>query len=75
MNQSHSFTPKNKSLAFHSHDFYEVYYFVSGNASVCIEESAYRMKPCDVAIFPANIMHRAVFHDTDAMYERLLIYM
>ncbi len=59
---------------FHSHDFYEFYFFISGDASLYIEEYAYRMKPGDVVIIPPGRMHRAFFHNTEAYYERMFIY-
>ena len=59
---------------FHSHDFYEIYFFISGDASLYIEEYAYRMKPGDVVIIPPGRMHRAFFHNTEAYYERMFIY-
>lgn len=59
---------------FHSHDFYEFYFFISGDASLYIEEYAYRMKPGDVFIIPPGRMHRAYFHNTEAYYERMFIY-
>ena len=59
---------------FHSHDFYEFYFFISGDASLYIEEYAYRLKPGDVVIIPPGRMHRAYFHNTEAYYERMFIY-
>ncbi len=59
---------------FHSHDFYEIYFFISGDASIYIEEYAYRLKPNDVVIIPPGRMHRAYFHNTEAYYERMFIY-
>ncbi len=59
---------------FHSHDFYEIYFFISGDASLYIEEYAYRMNPGDVVIIPPGRMHRAYFHNTEAYYERMFIY-
>lgn len=59
---------------FHSHDFYEIYFFISGDASIYIEEYAYRLNPNDVVIIPPGRMHRAYFHNTEAYYERMFIY-
>lgn len=59
---------------FHSHDFYEIYFFISGDASIYIEEYAYRLKPAAVVIIPPGRMHRAYFHNTEAYYERMFVY-
>lgn len=70
----HTATPRNATPAFHAHDFYEFYFFISGDASAYIEEFAYRLKPRDVVIFAPGMMHRSFFHQTEAYYERLLVY-
>lgn len=70
----HNATPKNATPAFHSHDFYEIYFFISGDASAYIEDYACRLKPRDVVIFPPGLMHRTFFHDPEVYYERMLIY-
>lgn len=59
---------------FHSHDFYEIYFFISGDVSAYIEEYAYRLRPGDVIIFPPERLHRAFFHNSDVLYERMILY-
>lgn len=70
----HVACPRRLTPEFHSHDFYEVYFFIAGDVSAYIEQYAYRLHPCDVVIFPPGVMHRAFFHNTEAYYERMLIY-
>ena len=64
---------KIKTGFFHSHDFYEIYFFVTGNASIYIEEYDYQMTPGTVVIMPPGRMHRAVHHSPTAYYERMYI--
>lgn len=70
----HNFCHRRITPEFHSHDFYEFYFFISGDISIYIEEYACRMKPGDVVIIPPGRMHRAYFHNPDAYYERMFIY-
>jgi AraC-like DNA-binding protein len=70
----HNCSNRRTTPEFHSHDFYEFYFFISGDASLYIEEYAYRMKPGDVFIIPPGRMHRAFFHNTEAYYERMFVY-
>lgn len=70
----HHFCHRRTTPEFHSHDFYEIYFFISGDASIIIEEYAYHLKPNDVVIIPPGRMHRAFFHNTEAYYERMFIY-
>lgn len=59
---------------FHSHDFYELYFYLSGDASMYIEEYALRMHPGDVFLLPPGHMHRAFHHTVQAYYDRFFIY-
>ena len=59
---------------FHCHDYYEIYFYIAGEASLHIEEYAFRMNPRDVYIIPPGRMHRACFHDPKAYYERMFLY-
>ncbi len=70
----HHFSHRRKTPEFHSHDFYEIYFFISGDVSFYIEEYACRMKPNDVVIVPPGRMHRAYFQNPEAYYERMFIY-
>ena len=39
-------SPYFKTMAFHSHDFYEIYMFLSGSVSYYIENAGYTLHPC-----------------------------
>lgn len=70
----HHSSIRRRTPEFHSHDFYELYFFITGDASLYIEEYAFRMQPRDVFVIPPGRMHRAFFHDTEAYYERMYLY-
>lgn len=59
---------------FHCHDFFELFFYLSGNASMVIEQYTYRMRPGDVFLLPPGRMHRAVHPPTQTYYDRFFIY-
>ena len=59
---------------FHQHDFYEIYFYLSGSATIVIEEFSYRLQSGDVVLLPPGRMHRAVHHAEYGCYERYLLY-
>lgn len=69
-----SVTLDNNTPEFHSHDYYELYFFGDGNVSMYIEEYAFDLHPGDMVLLPPERMHRAVFHDSASRYERRLMY-
>lgn len=62
------------SLDFHSHDFYELYFFIDGSVMYYIEEKTFELIPGDVLIIPPGKMHRPVISDTEAVYERIVLW-
>lgn len=70
----HQLSPYFKSLGFHSHDFYEVYLFLSGRVSYYIEDAGYNLVPGDVLIIPPGSMHRPVTPDPNIAYERCYLW-
>lgn len=60
-------------VEFHSHDFYEVYFYVSGNVTYVIEGKVYSLKPGDIILINNKEIHRTVI-DPGAIYERYLIW-
>lgn len=60
---------------YHVHDFYEFYFFISGDAEALIEEFSTPLRPGDIVVFPPGFMHRAHHHNPHTYYERMLIYL
>ncbi|NLP14587.1 MAG: AraC family transcriptional regulator [Clostridium sp.] len=58
---------------YHSHDFYEVYFFISGYVTYYIEGKAYKLKPGDIILVNNKEIHKLVIGD-GALYERVVIW-
>jgi len=61
-------------VALHHHDFYEVYYFVSGNVSYNIESRSYRLSPGDVLLINPQELHQPLFSGEKGNYERYVLW-
>lgn len=66
--------PYFKSIDFHNHDFYEIYFFLDGSVTYYIEENVYELIPGDILIIPSGKMHRPVISNTDSIYERIVLW-
>lgn len=42
----------------HYHDFYEIYYMMSGNCNYFIDDKVYQVLPGDVVLIPSGVIHR-----------------
>ena len=60
-------------ILFHSHDFYEFYFFFSGNVTYYVEDEEYDLKKGDVLIIPPGKMHRPVIEKRE-IYERYVLW-
>ena len=63
-----------KEVALHHHDFYEIYFFVSGNVSYNIESRSYRLSPGDVLLINPQELHQPVFPPEKQHYERYVLW-
>lgn len=62
-----------REVEMHTHDFYEIYLFLSGNVSYIIEGKTYNLKPKDILIITNKELHKA-FIKKGAIYERIVIW-
>ena len=61
---------------FHSHPFYEFFFFLRGNISIQVEEHAYQVSPYDFFLFPPGYMHRNfALGPENIVYERAYFYL
>jgi AraC-like DNA-binding protein/uncharacterized cupin superfamily protein len=67
--------PYFKSLDFHSHDFFEIYFFLDGSVTYYIEENVYELMTGDVLIIPPGKMHRPVISNSEKIYERVVLWL
>ena len=65
---------KPKEVALHHHDFYEIYFFMSGNVQYNIESRTYLMTPGDLLLISPMELHQPVFGPNQGAYERIVIW-
>lgn len=70
---SHNKEKHSVPVPFHSHDFYEIYFFVDGNVKYYIEDESYDLTKGDILIIPPGKLHRAVVR-TDQPYDRYVLW-
>ena len=63
-----------KEVALHHHDFYEIYFFLSGNVRYNIESRSYLLTPGDVLLISPMELHQPMFGDEHRVYERIVIW-
>ena len=60
-------------VGFHNHDFYEIYFFISGNVNFIIEGKNYHLKPGDIFLINNREIHKPLLED-GCVYERFVIW-
>ena len=70
---SHSINQAPMTFAFHSHDFYEVYFYLSGNATYYIENETYYLSQGDVLVVQPRKLHRSIIAAGEP-YERFVLW-
>lgn len=70
---SHNKDIYTKPIFFHSHDFYEIYFFADGSVKYYVENESYELKKGDVLIIPPGKLHRPVIGD-NVPYERYVLF-
>jgi len=65
-------TPQPKII--HSHEHYELYFFLSGHTRLIIEDVDIYPRRGDVIVIPPHCMHRNMHLDADEPYERFYLY-
>jgi AraC-like DNA-binding protein/mannose-6-phosphate isomerase-like protein (cupin superfamily) len=61
------------NVEYHNHDFYEVFFYISGKVSYIIEGKAYKLKPGDIILINNSELHRTVIECGES-YERIVIW-
>lgn len=70
---SHNKDSDTKPIYFHSHDFYEIYFFVEGSVTYYIENESYELSSGDVLVIPPGKLHRPVF-EGEKVYDRYVLW-
>jgi len=60
-------------IEYHNHDFYEIFYFMSGNVTYMIEGKSYRLKPGDILLIHNNELHKPLV-ESGGVYERIVVW-
>lgn len=63
-----------RPIPFHYHDFHKVILFLGGHVDYIIEGKLYHLQANDIIFVSAGEIHRPVFLDDKAPYERIVIY-
>ncbi len=63
-----------RSVGSHSHDYYEIYFFVDGAVQMRIGEGQYRLSPGDMIVLPPGTAHQADILDPERPYRRFVFW-
>ena len=63
-----------KEVTLHHHDFYEVYFFLSGNVQYNIESRSYLLTPGDVLLISPMELHQPMFSSEQREYDRIVLW-
>ncbi len=64
-----------KEVSLHHHDFYEIYFFLSGNVQYNIESRSYLLTPGDVLLISPRELHQPMFSGERRTYERIVLWL
>lgn len=64
-----------KTVSMHSHDFYELYFFIGGAAGYIIENDRYRLMPGDILLISPSNLHQLNISDSSKDYERIVLWL
>lgn len=60
-------------VEYHNHDFYEIYYLISGKVNYIIEGKNYNLKPGDILLINNKELHKPLIKE-GAVYERMVVW-
>jgi len=63
-----------KSVNIHHHDFYEIYFFISGDVTYLIEGKSYYLEPGNIVLIDSKELHQAVINSEEGFYERIVLW-
>lgn len=58
----------------HQHDFYEIYFFISGNVEYSVEGKIFEMKKGDLLLINPLELHQPRISETQSDYERIVLW-
>ena len=66
--------PRPAGVEVHHHDFYEVYYLLSGQVEYWVEGRIIRMNPGDLLLINPMELHRPIINPESPVYERIVLW-
>jgi AraC-like DNA-binding protein/mannose-6-phosphate isomerase-like protein (cupin superfamily) len=70
----HGFDNHPINVEYHNHDFYEVFFFISGKVKYIIEGKTYNLKPNDILLTNNKELHKPLI-ENGVNYERIVIWL
>lgn len=58
----------------HTHDYYEFYFFLEGNVDIQVDDQSYAVHNGDFIIIPPKLRHRPLIHDQKVSYRRFVFW-
>ena len=58
----------------HTHNYYEFYFFLNGNADIEINGVAYPLKTGDMILIPPMVNHHIILKDEETPYQRIVFW-
>lgn len=58
----------------HQHDFYEIYFFLSGNVDIDLNGTTYSLSNGDICLIPPALNHKPIFKNNEQPYRRIVLW-
>ena len=69
----HYYDKSTVEVEYHNHDFYEIYFFISGSVTYIIEGKSYKLKPGDILLVHSRELHKPVIESGES-YQRIVLW-
>lgn len=63
-----------KKVKLHHHDFYEIFFLISGDVTYSIESKLYRVAPGDILLISPRELHQLYIRTEREVYERYVLW-
>lgn len=71
---SHDIDHSFHTLPLEYHDFYELYFFISGNIDYLVNDEIYELQKGDLLFLPPGVFHNPLIRNFDVPYERFVLW-
>ncbi len=65
--------PHSVTVSVHTHDYYEIYMFLSGSVKLFVEDTFYKVKRGDIIVIPPYTIHQLIPIDQNQEYDRMFM--